>query len=180
MPFGLWLAVFGLVSGSGAWAQDNVIPDHVDSFYTSIKASSCLLTEDTQSDMGGISECAGFGGHRLYLQVGEISNWLVVDDGRLQGFGLRPLSYVKGDKAEWRVDVKDGKATVFALIVRMKADKLDDDLPAEERLIVARVSPAQSCIVGSIQVTKKNSKTANAEARALADAQAKTAPCLDE
>jgi hypothetical protein len=174
----LFIAAFGLLTCVSVFAQDNTIPDHVDSFYTDVK--NCIVTVDTQSDAGGIAECAGFGGHRLFLQVGEISNWLVVNDDPLMGFGFRPLTYVKGSRVEWRLDVKDGRATPFALIARVKADKLDEDIPAEERLIVARVSREKSCIIGSIQVTKKNSKTANQEARKLADAQAKTAPCLEE
>jgi hypothetical protein len=142
-----------------------------DSVYTATSGKTCRkLPEGHLSGM----RCQGPAG----LSV------VILDDGNVMGmlFGLpgkesivsgmhwRAVGKLIGDRIEWRV----AGAEPYAAIVRIFT--LDDDEKPVQRLFIAKVTPARSCQIATIDAHQAN---ANPMARQIADERAPSHQCQD-
>jgi hypothetical protein len=154
----------------------------VTSVYTTTAGRSCR-TIDRVKETGDITQlCPGVGGYKLEVadsdsrmsvtvvapsgKKSELNYWNVITHG---------FSSI-GDKAEWRVEKRNGKVVPIALIVRVNAS--ENPVAPEKTtsyLAVAKVTPQQSCVTDKIAPSAR----ANEEARRAADAAAQK-PCLGD
>lgn len=147
----------------------------VKSVYTDLADTKCKTLELTEDEGGSYKgECKGVGGYKLWLIEGDLRQTIIIVDPKGTEHNLKfweifgGFSAV-GDKAEWRT--KNGKPN--SLIVRLNVS--EDPENSDKRtsyLIVAKITPAETCVVSVI----KPSRTQNAEARKAADISGKT-PC---
>lgn len=143
------------------------------SVYTPLTNEKCKVKFDSQipGNMSGV--CAGAGEYKLMIydddarmSLGVVSPDNQVSDLNLWGhFGN--FSYL-GEQAEWRLK----NNVPVALIVRYKVSDRGDGKTPSSYLIITKISPTDSCVVGMI----KPGKNQNALARQMADT-AQKKPC---
>jgi len=152
----------------------------VTSLYTSISGRSCR-TIDRVKETGDVTQlCPGVGGYKLEVADSDsrMSVTVVAPSGKksdLEYWNVITHGFSSlGEKAEWRVQKRNGKDVPIALIVRVNAS---ENTAAPDKttsyLAVAKVTPQQSCVTDKIPP----SATANEEARRAADSSAQK-PCL--
>jgi hypothetical protein len=147
-----------------------------DSVYTDLAAARCKTVEVTEETGGSVQKCSGVGGYGLLVEDDDArqSVTVVTPDGK-----KHPLNYWQvitsgfsslGEKAEWRVEKKDGKVRPYALIVRVNASE-DPEKPDKKTsyLAVAKLTADAVCVTDKVKT--------NEEARQAADASADK-PCL--
>lgn len=147
-----------------------------ESVYTDLAAARCKTIEVTEESGGSVQKCPGVGGYGLLVEDDDLrqSVTVVTPDGK-----KHPLNYWQvitsgfsslGEKAEWRVEQKDGKVRPYALIVRVNASE-DPEKPDKKSsyLAVAKITAAAVCVTDKVKT--------NEEARQAADASADK-PCL--
>lgn len=156
-------------------------PPPVESVYTTLSSTHCKTIEVDKETGSSVQKCAGVAGYSLLVEDDDARQSVTVltPDGK-----RHPLDYWQvittafstvGDKAEWRVERKQGKARPIALIVRVYANE-NPDSPNERTsyLAVAKITAGKICVTQKV----KGSATANEEARRAADASADK-PCLE-
>ncbi|HEX8137505.1 MAG TPA: hypothetical protein VF544_07945 [Pyrinomonadaceae bacterium] len=152
----------------------------ITSVYTSISGRSCR-TIDRVKETGDVTQlCPGVGGYRLEVADSDsrMSVTVVAPSGKksdLEYWNVITHGFSSlGEKAEWRVQKKNGRDVPIALIVRVNASE-NPEAPDKitSYLAVAKVTPQQSCVTDKIAP----SATANEEARRAADSSAQK-PCL--
>lgn len=154
----------------------------ITSVYTSMSGRSCRTIEYLK-ETGDVTQlCSGVGGYRLQVADSDsrMSVTVVAPSGKKSDLnfwnvithGFSSL----GDKAEWRVEKRNGKSVPIALIIRVNASE-NPEAPEKTTsyLAVSKVTPQQSCVTDRIAP----SATANEEARRAADAAAGK-PCLGD
>ena len=148
-----------------------------ESVYTDLAPARCKTLEVTEESGGSVRKCPGVAGHELLVEDDDLrqSVTVVTPDGK-----KHPLNYWHvitsafsslGEKAEWRVEKKGGKAKPYALIVRVYASE-NPEKPDEKTsyLAVAKITAGMVCVTDRVKT--------NEEARAAADASANK-PCLE-
>ena len=152
----------------------------ITSVYTSLSGRSCRTIEYLK-ETGDVTQlCPGVGGYRLEVADSDsrMSVTVVAPSGKksdLEYWNVITHGFSSlGEKAEWRVQKKNGRDVPIALIVRVNAN---DDPAAPGKitsyLAASKVTPQQSCVTDKIAP----SATANEEARRAADSSAQK-PCL--
>ena len=137
------------------------------SVYSDLSDKACKITFESDEGDRVDQECPGVLGYTLWKNRDDDRDTLtLVKDGKEQtlnfyGHVTEQLNYL-GDKAEWRV--RDGKP--MALIVRMYFSNPETS-KKEQRLIVAKVGPGESCVTQIINASKV--PNANAVAQRVAD-----------
>jgi hypothetical protein len=145
--------------------------------YTDITEKGCKTTKKNEQEEWMTQICEGVGGYKLEVFEGDLRSSInvVAPNGKKSELDFQQVSgafSTLGEKAEWRVEKKDGKDVPTALIVRFNASKGDDDSKNDSFLIVSKISPEKSCITDVVKPTAN----ANEEARKLAES-AETKPC---
>lgn len=148
-----------------------------DSVYTDLAPARCKTVESHEEGASSTQKCAGVAGYSLLVEDDDSrqSVTVVSPDGK-----KHPLKYWQvittgfsslGEKAEWRVGKKGGKASPYALIVRVNASE-NPEKPEEKTsyLAVAKITAAAVCVTDKVKT--------NEEARQAADASA-AKPCLE-
>lgn len=153
----------------------------VDSVYTELSAARCKTIKVDKETGSSVQKCAGVAGYSLLVEDDDLRQSVTVLTPRGE---RHPLNYWQvittafssvGDKAEWRLERKRGKARPIALIVRVYASE-NPDSPDEKTsyLAVAKITAGEICVTEKV----KGGATANEEARRAADASADK-PCLE-
>lgn len=145
--------------------------------YTDITEKGCKTTDKNEEEEWMTQICEGVGGYKLEVFEGDLRSSInvVAPNGKKSELEFQQVSgafSTLGEKAEWRIEKKDGKDVPTALIVRFNASKAENETKSDSYLIVSKISPAKSCITDVV----KPSATANEEARKLAE-NAATKPC---
>lgn len=145
--------------------------------YTDITAKSCKTTDKNEEEEWMTQICEGVGGYKLEVFEGDLRGSInvIAPNGKKSELNFQQVSgafSTLGDKAEWRVEKKDGKDVPTAMIVRFNASKVENETKSDSYLIVTKISPEKSCITDVV----KPSANANEEARKLAES-ASTKPC---
>ena len=168
----LLAAVFACLA-INAFAQEPKIT----SVYTPLADKKCKTLESSAEDAGSYrGRCLGTAGYKLELLEGDLRQTINVIAPNGKKFELNLWTTVSsafsfvGDKAEWRVVTKKGKAMPVALIVRFNASE-NTEKPDQTTsyLVVSKITANEVCITDIV----KNGADANAKARELADAAAK-------
>lgn len=146
--------------------------------YTDITAKKCKTTDSNEEEQWIVQLCDGVGGYKLEVTEADIRQTVnvVAPNGKKSelnfqanvDFGFSAL----GEKAEWRVEKKDGKPVPYAMIVRLNANNADNPDKNTSYLVVSKIGPDKSCITDVVKPMAKQ----NEEARKLADA-APSRPC---
>jgi hypothetical protein len=145
--------------------------------YTDLTEKSCKTTKKNEAEEWMTQICDGVGGYKLEVFEGDLRSSInvIAPGGKKSELDFQQVSgafSTLGEKAEWRVEKKDGKDVPTALIVRFNASKGDDDTKQDSFLIVSKIAADKSCITDVV----KPSANANEEARKLAE-NAATKPC---
>ena len=153
------------------------ISEKVAPVYTDITEKGCKTTKKNEAEEWMTQICEGVGGYKLEVFEGDLRSSInvVAPNGKKSELEFQQVSSAfstLGEKAEWRVEKKDGKDVPTALIVRFNASKGDDGSKNDSYLIVSKISPEKSCITDVV----KPSANANEQARKLAESAA-TKPC---
>jgi hypothetical protein len=148
----------------------------VESVYTDIAPARCKTVETHEEGASSVQKCAGVAGYGLLVEDNDLrqSVTVVSPDGKKY-----PLNYWQvvttafsslGEKAEWRVEKKGGRARPFALIVRVNASE-NPEKPDQKTsyLAVAKITAGEVCVTDKVKT--------NEAARLAADASA-AKPCL--
>jgi hypothetical protein len=151
------------------------------SVYTNLSPAKCKTIKVTRDPGSSVQKCAGVAGYRLLVLDDDArqSVTVVTPDGKEHGLDYWHVVTGHfsslGEKAEWRMGKKGGKLVPIALIVRVYANE-NPESPNQRTayLAVAKITPEKICVTAKIKATK----TANAEARRMADASA-AKPCLE-
>jgi hypothetical protein len=151
------------------------------SVYTDISAKACKTISVDKESESSVQRCQGIGGYQLLVEEGDLRSSITVVAPNGKKYELNYWSVITtafsslGQKAEWRVVKKQGKAIPIALIVRVNASK-DGETPNEiiSYLAVAKITPQAICVTDKIEP----GATQNAEARRAADSSA-TRKCLE-
>ena len=132
----------------------------IQSVYTDLTPGVCKNQVDkTDPNDTTYLLCPGVGGYGLIVRsvdAGRQSVEVVSPAG-----GLMPLNYqdfvtrhmwTLGEKAEWRVAVREGKQTPVALIVRVGAheDSANPEKVTTSYLAIAKVTPKEVCVTDSV------------------------------
>lgn len=162
------------IGSTGAWAAGR-------SIYSDLSDKACTKMDVAPREGGQEDylqfECKGTGGYRLFWIEVDMRQTLTLQFGKKE----MPLEFEQkvtlaqnaaGPKVEWRVG-NDGKP--YALIVRVRSAGEDPDKFSDETLVVAKVTPTSSCVVG--KVNAKKHPNANEMARTIADTRAPKADC---
>jgi hypothetical protein len=139
------------------------------STYTKLDKASCKLVETHEEGGYTLQRCRGVSGLDLVLQSFDSRDDVRLarssgeDDLHLDN--VTPAFNSVGEVVEWRMAGK----SVVALILRLLVDETND--PNRPRshpfLIVAKVRPAGSCVVGVVDA--RAVRDANVQARSVAD-----------
>lgn len=159
-------------------SNTNTNSEKVESVYTDLASNKCK-TIDSNEEEGWITQmCDGIGGYKLEVFEADIRQSInvIAPNGKkseldFQANVAQSFS-VLGEKAEWRVDKKDGKTVPIALIVRFNASNPNDETKSTSYLVVSKINGNSACVTDVI----KPSANANEEARKAADNAAKR-PC---
>lgn len=155
-----------------------VSSDRFESIYTDIAAKKCKTTSQNEAEGWIIQMCDGVGGYKLEVYEDDIRQSMnVVPPGGKKSeldFQANVSNAFSefGEKAEWRVEKKDGKPVPFAMIVRFIASDKKDQTETTSYLVVAKIGAEKSCITDVVRPSSEQ----NEEARKLADA-APGKPC---
>jgi hypothetical protein len=130
----------------------------------------------------GVSLCNGWGGYPIYVDYGDARESLYFGfikpvDGRLPFQSFSGFNSA-GDKIEWRIETDKSRERAIATIVRWKVTVDPNTMQQNDVLVVSKVGQMdslQACVVGYVLAT--GDAEANAKARVLADAKAKTFAC---
>ncbi len=145
----------------------------ISSIYTSLTGKACKTIEANENEGGSYKgRCPGVGGYQLILMEGDIRQTLNVVTPTNHEFPLELWSVVSsgfstvGEKAEWRVQKKNGKPVPVALIVRFNASE-NPEKPEQTTsyLTVSKITAEHICVTDVIKPQAK----ANELARTLAD-----------
>lgn len=158
-------------------ADTNTTSDKIESVYTNLTDKGCKTTEKNEEEEWITQVCDGVGGYKLEVFEGDLRSSInvIAPNGKKAELEFQKVSMnfsSLGEKAEWRVEKKDGKDVPTALIVRFNASKTDDETKSTSYLIVSKIAGEKSCITDVV----KPSANANEEARKLAD-NAANKPC---
>lgn len=164
-----------LFCATSAAAQSN------QSIYTNLSTDKCRTLESDTSGAGYYrGQCPGVAGYKLLLEEGDIRQNITVVTPRGQKHSLElwnvigsSFSFV-GQKAEWRVQKKNGQTVPVALIVRYNLSNPEDSTKSTSYLTVSKITPGKICVTNKIPP----SANANEEARRAADNSANQ-PCLE-
>ncbi len=145
--------------------------------YTDLTDKSCKTTAKNEQEEWMTQICEGVGGYKLEVFEGDLRSSInvIAPNGKKSELEFQQVSgafSTLGEKAEWRVEKKDGKDVPNALIVRFNANKSEDETKSDSYLIVSKISAEKSCITDVV----KPSANANEEARKLAE-NAAAKPC---
>ncbi len=145
--------------------------------YTDLTEKGCQTTKKNEAEEWMTQMCEGIGGYKLEVFEGDLRSSInvIAPNGKKSELEFQQVSMrfsSLGEKAEWRVEKKDGKDVPTALIVRFNASKEDDETKSDSYLIVSKIAAEKSCITDVV----KPSANANEEARKLAESAA-TKPC---
>ncbi len=145
--------------------------------YTDLTEKGCKTTKKNEEEEWMTQICEGVGGYKLEVFEGDLRSSInvIAPGGKKSELDFQQVSgafSTLGEKAEWRVEKKDGRDVPTALIVRFNASKGDDNTKTDSFLIVSKISPEISCITDVV----KPIANANEEARKLAE-NAATKPC---
>jgi hypothetical protein len=164
------LLILGCASLLSAYAPP------AESVYTDLAPARCKTVETHEETGGSVQKCPGVGGYELLVEDDDSRQSVTVvgPDGK-----RHPLNYWQvitsafsslGEKAEWRVEKKGGKASPYALIVRVNASENPEN-PGQKTsyLAVAKITGDAVCVTDKVKT--------NEEARQAADASAGK-PCL--
>ena len=129
------------------------------SVYTPISNAKCKTT--TTSPVSGFLNCPGAGGYSLEIldDDARMSVNVVAPDQQIYeldfwGF-FRRFSSV-GERAEWRLK----KEKPIGLIIRYEVSKPGDDGKTTSYLMVSKITPTKSCLVGIVNPGKNQNLTA--------------------
>ncbi len=146
------------------------------SIYSDLSSKHCKTIEFDKETSSSVRKCAGVAGHSLLVQNHDAmqSVTILTPDGQ-----QHPLHYTRvisvfstvSEKAEWRVERKDGKVVPIALIVRVYSNEID---APNSYLAVAKITAEKICVTERI----KGGAGANEKARRAADA-SDTKACLE-
>ncbi|MEN9501832.1 MAG: hypothetical protein RI964_1117 [Pseudomonadota bacterium] len=148
------------------------VQSKIDSTYTSLGITDCQIREENANEGWSKSVCPGVADYKLNLTEGDLRQSLDVVDPQGKVHPLNFSSTVSGgfsalgQKAEWRVQKKAGKTLPIAMIVRFNVS--EDPVHSEKTtsyLVVSKITPTSICVTDVV----KPSKTANQQARDLAD-----------
>ncbi len=158
-------------------ADTSTTSEKIEPVYTDLTDKSCKTTDKNDEEEWMTAVCPGVGGFKLEVFEGDLRSSVnvIAPSGKKTELEFQKVSgafSTLGDKAEWRVEKKDGKDVPTALIVRFNASKGDDETKQDSFLIVSKISADKSCITDVV----KPIANANEEARKLA-ATAATKPC---
>jgi hypothetical protein len=153
----------------------------IQSVYTALSAEACKKEVDKNDpNETPYLVCPGVAGYSLIVRrVDSGRKSIDVMDAAQRVFPLKYQEFITrhmstlGDKAEWRVTMKDGKQVPIALIVPVRARE-DNDNPERVTatyLAVAKIAPNEACVTDRI-----SEGTAEAEVRSIAD-KAQERPC---
>ena len=149
----------------------------ISSVYSSL--SGCKLVK-TGHDWS-VQACRGVGGYNIQLEYDDARESITVYSPDRQKHPLEFWRVVSGgfssvgQKAEWRVNRKNGKIVPAALIVRFNAsENPEDSTKITSYLVVTKITPQKICVTDKLAP----SPTANEQARRAADASADK-PCLE-
>lgn len=162
-------AVFAFLLSASAHAQKQ----KTISVYTTLADTKCKTLELNVEESGYYrGQCWGTAGYKLEVIEGDLRQTVNVIAPNKKKFELNLWTTVSsafsalGDKAEWRVVTKKGKATPVALIVRFNAsENPDNPNQMTSYLVVSKITAKEVCITDII----KPKLNANTEAQKLAD-----------
>lgn len=169
-----------LVALAGSLALPATANAKIDSVYTSLNGPTCKPLEENAEEGWAKGRCEGAAGYQLDWMEGDLRQSInvIAPDGT--EFPLELWSTVSsgfsalGDKAEWRVQMEEGKTTPIALIVRYNVSE-DPEQPEKTTsyLAVSKITAGKACVTDVV----KPSADANQQARDLADVAA-SKPCI--
>ena len=160
---------------------NNSVGDNSDSektIYTDITTNKCKTTDSNEEEQWIVQLCDGVGGYKLEVTEADIRQTVnvVAPNGKKSELNFQANVAVGfsalGDKAEWRVEKKNGKPVPYAMIVRLNASDPEKADKNTSYLVVSKIGPDKSCITDVVKPMAKQ----NEEARRLADA-APSKPC---
>ncbi len=158
--------------------SSNTSSDADKTIYSDITTNKCKTTDSNEEEQWIVQLCDGVGGYKLEVTEADIRQTVnvVAPNGKKSELNFQanvdPAFSALGDKAEWRVEKKDGKPVPYALIVRLNAAKTEEPGKSTSYLVVSKIGPDKSCITDVVKPMAKQ----NEEARKLADAAA-SKPC---
>ena len=144
------------------------------SLYTDLYGKSCKVIETDQGSGATTRRCAGVGGYSLLVHEAnaQTSIDIVTPEGHIYPLQLwevvTPGLSSVGRKAEWRVELRRGRAVPTALLVRLDTSSAQTHGPrVKEGAIIAaaRISRDGACVVYQ---GNGSAKTADAAARGAA------------
>lgn len=160
------LSITGLVSSSALLLASCSAAKHgdatvhsnaaIESVYTDLGAGSCTREIDgTDPNETPYLACPGVAGYSLIVRRVDAGRRSIdiVDAARrvlslsYEEFVTRHMSTL-GERAEWRVETKDGRQVPIALIVRVQAREDADDPERVTRtyVAVAKIAPGEACV----------------------------------
>jgi hypothetical protein len=162
-------------ANSSPVAANNTAPaissEKTESVYTDITTEKCKTTSSNEKEQWIVQMCAGVEGYKLEVYEDDIrqSMNVVPPQGKkselnFQGTVASGFSSL-GDKAEWRIETKDGKKVPRALIVRFNVADPEDPSKSTSYLVVSKISAEKSCVTDVVSPSADQ----NEEARRLAD-----------
>lgn len=178
------LSCYFLLSGCSVknGGQETPVQAEIQSVYTDLGAASCKQEPDlSDPNETPYLRCPGVAGYSLIMRrVDSGRRSIDVVDAAQQAFPLDYQEFVTrhmftlGDKAEWRVAVKDGSQVPVALIVRVRAQEDGDEPEKVTRsyFAVAKIEPGGACVTDRIPEDEQP----EAEVRKTADS-ARERPC---
>ncbi len=150
----------------------------IETVYVDLTGSKCKTTDLNEEEGWSVQLCEGVGGYKLEVTAGDLRQTInvIAPNGKKSELDFQAnvsgaFSAI-GDKAEWRVEKKDGKVIPIAMIVRLNASDKKDETKTSSYLVVSKITPERSCITDVV----KPMANANEEARKLADSSANK-PC---
>ncbi len=151
----------------------------IETVYVDLTGNKCKTTDSNEEEGWSVQLCEGVGGYKLEVTDGDLRQTInvIAPNGKKSELDFQAnvsgaFSAI-GDKAEWRVEKKDGKVVPIAMIVRLNANDKKDETKTNSYLVVSKITPERSCITDVV----KPIANANEEARKLADSSANK-PCM--
>jgi hypothetical protein len=151
-----------LLAGCSAKSGDTAVPSKaaIESVYTDLDAGSCTTEIDrTDPNETPYLACPGVAGYALIVRRVDAGRQSIdIVDGAQRALPLNYQEFVTrhmstlGEKAEWRVEMKDGKQVPIALIVRVQAREDDGNPEKVTRTYraVAKIAPGEACVTDSL------------------------------
>ena len=139
-----------------------------ESRYSNIEAGQCALIRKAEEGEGEWAEfiCEPFAGYSILYESADLRETLHFIRGAKKmrlDHGIGAFNRLD-KKLEWRVP--DGGGEPYAVVFRLHISNPDGE-SEHQKLIVAKVSPAAVCLVGSVDM--KVARSPNAAAQDLAD-----------